>query len=82
MDDQATKKPRGKRTAKAPAEQTVYCRRLLRPLPLSEHKQCSYCFGEEGEIAEGDHEKFCDFDPAKDPINFGFPEGGGSFGRG
>ncbi len=52
----------------------VYCRRLKRPLPLAEHKSCSYCFGTIEEIETADHEKFCDFEEGKDPIHFGFPE--------
>ena len=55
----------------------VFCRRLRRALPVDEHSKCSYCFGSEGEIETGRHECFCDFDPKKDPINFGFPDGGG-----
>jgi hypothetical protein len=59
----------------------VFCHRLQRPLPLEEHEKCLYCFGEAGEILTGDHTKFCDFDPKKDPINFGFPDGGGWSGE-
>jgi hypothetical protein len=25
---------------------------------------------------KGRHETFCDYDPTKDPVHFGFPEGG------
>ena len=64
------------------AEGEVFCRRLKRPLPLAEHEKCCYCFGEAGEIGTGEHGKFCDFDPSKDPINFGFPDGGGWTERG
>ncbi len=56
---------------------TVWCRRLLRPLPIAQHRRCSYCYGSEADIGKGDHAAFCDFDPKRDPINFGFPEGGG-----
>ncbi len=54
----------------------VFCRRLERPLPISEHERCPYCFGGTAAIKTGEHERFCDFRPGKDPINFGFPEGG------
>ena len=56
---------------------TVYCKRLRIPLPIAEHAKCLYCFGGRDGIRTGDHSKFCDFDPAKDPIQFGFPDGGG-----
>ena len=36
--------------------------------------QCPYCFGGDKEVATGDHEKFCDFEPGKDPVSFGFPK--------
>ena len=72
-NDTNDRKPsHGKTIALAPGE--VYCRRVKRPLPLAEHERCPYCFGETGEIKTGEHEKFCDFDPEKDPVNFGFPE--------
>lgn len=56
------------------AEPQVFCRRLQHELSVSEHARCPYCFGREQEIAEGEHRAFCDFDPKKDPINFGFPD--------
>ena len=56
----------------------IHCRRLDRPLPLSEHRDCPYCFGKEADIKTGDHRRFCDYKPGEDPINFGFPD---TFGR-
>lgn len=64
-----------------PAEGKVFCRRLQRPLPVAEHEKCLYCFGGAAEIRTGDTARFCDFDPEKDPIQFGFPDGGGWVGE-
>lgn len=55
----------------------VYCRRLERPLPLHEHLDCAYCFGNKADVRTTEHSCFCDFEPGKDPIHFGFPEGFG-----
>jgi len=60
----------------APAERTVMCRRTDQPTTVTEHARCPYCFGELAEIRAGDHRQFCDFDPSRDPINFGFPPDG------
>jgi hypothetical protein len=57
----------------------VWCRRLERMLEISEHKDCLYCFGREGEIHSGRHSRFCDFHPGQDPIHFGFPEDKGRY---
>lgn len=65
-----------RRAADAPAEE-LWCPRLQRPLPVEEHARCSYCFGSVTEIRSGKHARFCDFDPARDPIHFGFPDSGG-----
>jgi hypothetical protein len=74
MSDQETKvKPKEARPAAA-ADEKVWCRRILRSLPIAEHKACSYCFGTEEQIRSGGHERFCDFQEGKDPICFGFPE--------
>ena len=52
----------------------VVCRRLKRPLPVGEHKNCSYCFGDVGDVETGEYARFCDYEEGKDPICFGFPE--------
>ena len=57
------------------AEGPVFCRRLERPLPFREHLDCPYCFGNKADISTAEHACFCDFEPGKDPIHFGFPEG-------
>jgi hypothetical protein len=54
-------------------ERKVFCRRLERELPVGEHAQCPYCFGRRPDIAQGDHDEFCDFKKGDDPIQFGFP---------
>lgn len=54
-------------------EPTTFCRRLQRMLPLGEHEQCPYCFGERAEVRDGWYDRFCDFKPGQDPIQFGFP---------
>jgi len=59
------------------SSEQVFCRRLERPLTISEHLDCLYCFGNKTEVRTADHDCFCDFEPGKDPINFGFPEGYG-----
>jgi len=46
----------------------------------TQHKDCPYCFGGETAIGSGDHAKFCDFKPGKDPIVFGFPTDRGHYG--
>ncbi len=55
-----------------PAE--VFCRRLERALPVGEHTDCPYCFGKKGDVQTTEHARFCDFEPGKDPIQFGFPD--------
>ena len=52
----------------------VWCRRLKRPRAIGDHKACPYCFGRVEDVESGEHERFCDFQPGKDPICFGFPE--------
>ena len=51
----------------------VHCRRIDGALTVSEHLRCPYCFGTRNDVAEGAHTDFCDFDPARDPLTFGFP---------
>jgi hypothetical protein len=77
--NEPAKRPPVREVAEAPVE--IHCRRLGRSLPVEEHVKCLYCFGQAGEILTGDHAKFCDFDPEKDPIHFGFPDGGGWVGE-
>ncbi|MHC4821727.1 MAG: hypothetical protein ACYTDX_08430 [Planctomycetota bacterium] len=52
----------------------VHCRRTGQEYEVDKHVRCPYCFGEEGDVATGNHEKFCDFEPGKDPVSFGFPK--------
>jgi len=60
-------------TDKRPPDGRIFCRRLERELPIGEHSACPYCFGKRAEIAQGDHDEFCDYKKGEDPINFGFP---------
>lgn len=55
----------------------TFCRRLGQPLSVTEHKSCSYCHGRESDIRSHDHARFCDYDPDKDPLIFGFPDSHG-----
>lgn len=72
MTDRATK------TDPAPAEPAppteVYCRRVERALPVTEHVECPYCYGKRQDVQTTRHGQFCDFEPGKDPIHFGFPD--------
>ncbi|GAB4138021.1 MAG: hypothetical protein Fur0037_03520 [Planctomycetota bacterium] len=61
-----------RRTEKGAGEGT-FCRRLQRMLPVAEHERCPYCFGKAAEVEQGCYDKFCDFKPGQDPINYGFP---------
>jgi hypothetical protein len=65
------KKPEGK--AQAQAVELVFCQRIQEPVSVGEHKKCPYCFGTIEAIADGCHEDFCDYDPDRDPLQFGFP---------
>ena len=58
------------------ADDQVRCRRTGEKYSPDEHHRCPYCYGAIADVAEGDHETFCDFDPEKDPVQFGFPENG------
>jgi hypothetical protein len=51
------------------------CRRLARLVDLEEHESCPYCFGHRKELLTGRYETFCDWQPGRDPIQFGFPPG-------
>ena len=57
-------------------EKGIYCRRLGKKFAPDEHATCDYCHGDKVEIQTGEHGKFCNYDPDKDPVHFGFPEGG------
>lgn len=52
----------------------VYCARVRDMRSVDEHLHCPYCFAPPTLIETADHTKFCDFEPGKDPVNFGFPE--------
>ena len=57
------------------APKKIFCLRNQIMKPCEEHLQCPYCFGRRREVIEGgEHKDFCDFDPDKDPISFGFPD--------
>ena len=56
----------------------IFCRRLQIERDLVEHLECPYCYGTSGEVASGNHARFCSFEPGKDPLLFGFPK---DFGR-
>jgi len=60
-------------------EACVSCRRLNRDLPICEHLRCPYCYGRSVDVRASDHATFCDFDPARDPVSFGFPKSAGHF---
>ncbi len=57
-----------------PSEQKVQCPRIDRARTVDEHEDCPYCFGSPEDVAAGRRAKFCDFDPEKDPLVFGFPQ--------
>ena len=52
---------------------TLRCRRVDRLVDLAEHEACPYCFGHRQELASGRYETFCDWQPDRDPVHFGFP---------
>jgi len=52
----------------------VHCPRIERLRVLDEHLSCPYCFGHREDVASGERSRFCDFDRARDPVVFGFPE--------
>lgn len=58
------------------AAKGVFCVRNQILKDPEEHLRCPYCFGGRREAVEGgDRQEFCDFNPEKDPVAFGFPEG-------
>ncbi len=53
----------------------VFCVRNQILKDPAEHLCCPYCFGRVRHVIEcGERKEFCDFNPEKDPIAFGFPE--------
>ena len=66
----------------APKQKLVRFRRTEQSFSVEEHTKCPYCFGRLEKIESGEHSGFCDFEPGKDPINFGFPEDGSHYTRG
>jgi len=61
------------RLSAMPRLEKVHCRRMGRPLSVSEHMQCPYCSGRCDDIANGQHVRLCDFSLGRDPIHFGLP---------
>lgn len=68
------------RTPPAAGEARVHCRRVEAEYSVTEHRDCPYCFGAAADVATGEHKRFCDFKPGKDPIAFGFPDDQGRYG--
>lgn len=53
----------------------VFCLRNHIMKESIEHSKCPYCYGKEHELIElGERKHFCDYNPDKDPVSFGFPE--------
>jgi len=52
----------------------IPCQRVQRPLSSRKHLRCPYCFGDENAVKAGKHADFCEFNPDRDPVNFGFPQ--------
>lgn len=57
----------------------VCCRRVEAVYTPEEHASCPYCYGKASDVAPGGYAKFCDFQPGKDPICFGFPDDKGRY---
>jgi hypothetical protein len=53
----------------------VMCNRTGSPRTVEEHTSCPYCYGRAREVETGDRGQFCDYQPDRDPVAFGFPEG-------
>lgn len=68
-----TKGKKPKKKSKAGASELVFCQRIQEPLSVGEHKKCAYCHGTLEAVRDGRHEEFCDYDPDRDPLQFGFP---------
>jgi hypothetical protein len=65
-----------------PMQKVVHCHRTGREFDLGKHLACPYCYGDEKEVASGEHERFCDFKPGGDPVSFGFPGSSSRLDRG
>jgi hypothetical protein len=52
----------------------VHCPRIERLRVVAEHIACPYCHGRACDVEAGDRRRFCDYDRARDPLVFGFPE--------
>lgn len=62
--------------------QRLRCNRTGQQYSLDTHERCPYCWGSRERIERGKHEGFCDYDPDRDPIHFGFPDGTARHTRG
>ena len=51
----------------------LLCKRTGQQYTLERHERCPYCWGDRQRIERGRHEDFCDYDPERDPLHFGFP---------
>lgn len=58
-----------------PAEKAPHCPRLGAPRTVAEHLDCPYCHGRAADVEGGDRACFCDYDPKRDPVVYGFPPG-------
>jgi len=56
-------------------ERLVRCVRVDAARTVAEHLACPYCFGTRRAVAAGERARFCDYDPDRDPVVFGFPDG-------
>ncbi len=54
----------------------IHCRRVDKKLAPCEHEACPYCHGSKAQVETGEHGLFCNYDPEKDPVHFGFPNEG------
>ena len=53
----------------------IRCRRTGQLYSLAECPRCPYCYGDDDAVASARREEYCDFDPKRDPVHFGFPPG-------
>ncbi len=51
----------------------LLCKRTGEQYDLQEHQRCPYCWGGRERLERGRHADFCDYDPERDPVHFGFP---------
>lgn len=56
-------------------ERRIRCLRTGEDYDAAVHASCPYCHGSQADLSTGDRTRFCGYDPAKDPLNFGFPPG-------